>query len=261
MSSSQSFAKSLAFAVCAWLAFAPSARAELQLSLRAGRVTIVAKDATLRQILTEWARVGKTTVINVERVPGGPLTLELRDVPEGEALDILLRNLSGYMAAPRTSPVAEGSIYSAIAVMPTVAPPVSRTASASSSAPAPFTPPSPFVQNDDEENAAAQLRNGGTPQQRPPTFTTFPNAQPNLPGNVPRPALPVVRPGVVSQPVNNPNDFPPPPVAPSFPTAPAPVQGGQTPGAIGVSTPGMIAPAPATSQPGQIPQPQRPPGD
>ena len=261
MPRSQWFAKSLAFAACAWLAYAPAARAEVQLSLRAGRVTIVAKDATLRQILTEWARVGKTTVVNVEKVPGGPLTLELRDVPESEALDVLLRSLSGYMTAPRTSPVADGSIYAAIAVMPTVAAPVSRTAAASP-APAPFTPPSPFVQNDDEENAAAQLRNGGTPQQRPPTFTTFPNVQTAQPGTVQqRPALPVVRPGIVAQPVNNANDFPPPPVAPPFSNAPASPQGGQTPGAIGVSTPGMIAPAPAASQPGQIPQPQRPPGD
>jgi hypothetical protein len=260
MPRSQWFAKSLAFAACAWLAYAPAARAEVQLSLRGGRVTIVAKDATLRQILAEWARVGKTTVVNLERVPGGPLTLELRDVPESEALDVLLRSLSGYMTAPRTSPVADGSIYSAIAVMPTVAAPVSRTASASP-APAPFTPPSPFVQNDDEENAAAQLRNGGAPQQRPPTFTTFPNVQTAQPGNVPRPALPVVRPGIVAQPVNNSNDFPPPPVAPPFSNAPASPQGGQTPGAIGVSAPGMIAPAPATSQPGQIPPPQRSPGD
>lgn len=252
--------KSLAFAACAWLAFATAARAEVQFSLHDGRVTIVAKDATLRQILTEWARVGKTTVVNLERVPGGPLTLELRDVPESEALDVLLRSLSGYMAAPRTTPVADGSIYSAIAVMPSVAAPVSRTASTSQT-PAPFTPPSPFVQNDDEENAAAQLRNGGAPQQRPPTFTTFPNVQTAQPGNVPRPALPVVRPGVIAQPVNNPNEFPPSPVPP-FANAPAPPpQGGSTPGAIGVAAPGMIVPGPQTPQPGQIPQPQRPPGD
>src|SRR5215471_14521327 len=214
----QWFAKSLAFAVCAWLAFAPSARAELQLSLRAGRVTIVAKDATLRQILTEWARVGRTTVVNVERVPGGPVTLELRDVPEGEALDILLRNLSGYMAAPRTTPIANASVYASIAVMPTVAPPVSRSASASPT-PAPFTPPTPFTQNDDEENAAAQLRNGVAQPPRVPTFTAFPGAptaQPQTGNVVQRPVLPVVRPGVVpAQPVNNPNEFPPP-VAPPF---------------------------------------------
>src|SRR5215470_6773506 len=119
------------------VAMAPAASADVQLSIHDGRVTIVAKDATVRQILTEWARVGRTKIINVERIPGGPLTLELKDVPEMEALEVLLRTLSGYMAAPRMTPVADGSIYSAIAVMPSVAAPVSRAASASP-APAPF---------------------------------------------------------------------------------------------------------------------------
>ena len=50
----------------------------------------MAKDATVRQILAEWARVGQTKIVNVERIPGGPLTLELNNVPEAQALDILL---------------------------------------------------------------------------------------------------------------------------------------------------------------------------
>jgi hypothetical protein len=41
------------------------------LSIHDGRVSIVAKDATVRQILTEWARVGRTKIVNVERIPGG----------------------------------------------------------------------------------------------------------------------------------------------------------------------------------------------
>ena len=56
-----------------------------------GRVSLVAKDATVRQILAEWARVGQTKIVNVERVPGGPVTLELTNVPEAQALDVLLR--------------------------------------------------------------------------------------------------------------------------------------------------------------------------
>ena len=46
----------------------------------------------------EWAKVGETKVVNAE-MPGGPVTLELVDVPEKEALDILLRT-----AAWDTSP-------------------------------------------------------------------------------------------------------------------------------------------------------------
>src|SRR5580765_4452320 len=82
---------------------ASAASADVQLTIQNGRVTLVAKDATVRQILSEWARVGQTKIVNVERIPGGPVTLELRDVPELEALDVLLRTLSGYMAAPRVS--------------------------------------------------------------------------------------------------------------------------------------------------------------
>ena len=99
----------LAFSVC--LAMSAPASAEVRLVLNSGRVSIVAKDATVRQILNEWARVGQTKVVNVERIPGGPLTLELTDVPEGQALDVLLKQVSGYMAAPRASAVAALSIF------------------------------------------------------------------------------------------------------------------------------------------------------
>jgi hypothetical protein len=254
-------ARSLSFttavsAVCVWLTLAPAAHADVQLSLSNGRVTLVAKDATLRQILTEWARVGKLKIVNLERIPGGPLTLELRDVPEGEALDILLRSLSGYIVAPRATQVADASVYDSISVMPTIATPAARTAAAAPP-PAPFTPPSAFLPNADDDQNGPQIA-------RPPVFAPGQQVpQPGAPVAV-RPVLPVVRPGVVpAQPNNNPNDFQQPPTAAPFPFPNPPTfpAGGQAaPGAIGVSTPGMVAPAPA-SQPGQIPQPQRPPGD
>src|SRR5262252_3561199 len=109
------------FTLLALTAMAPVASADVQVSIHDGRVTIVAKDATLRQILTEWARVGQTKIVNVERVPGGPLTLELRDLPEDQALKILLRPISGFMTAPRTS-VATGSasVFDRIIVLPTL---------------------------------------------------------------------------------------------------------------------------------------------
>ena len=253
MSSSLSFTRSLVLAACAWFAFAPAARADVQITVRNGRVTLVAKDATLRQILAEWARVGKMKVVNLERVPGGPLTLELRDVPEGEALDILLRSLSGYIAAPRTAVVTDASVYDSISVIPTIAAaPATRSGAP---APAPFTPPGAFMPNDDDQN--------GQPVVRPPVFAPFPGQAPQ-PGNpnVARPVLPVVRPGIVPpQPNINPNEIPTPqvPTPPPFQNAPSASPGSQgTPGPIGVSAPGMIAPA---AQPGQVPQPQRPPGD
>ena len=60
---------------------ASTAFAEVKVSMQDGRVSIVAKDATLRQIMTEWARVGQTKIVNVERIPGGPMTIELTNMP------------------------------------------------------------------------------------------------------------------------------------------------------------------------------------
>src|SRR5512142_1819437 len=84
---------------------AATVSADVQLSIADGRVSLVAKDATVRQILAEWARVGQTRIVNGERVPGGPITIELHDVSEARALDTILRTVSGYMAAPRESPI------------------------------------------------------------------------------------------------------------------------------------------------------------
>src|SRR5437773_353951 len=100
-----------AMGAAAWLLAGSVASAEVQLSLQDGRVTLVAKDATVRQILTEWARIGQTTIVNVDRIPGGPVTLELSNVPEQQALDVLLRSLSGYLAAPRPAAAANLSRF------------------------------------------------------------------------------------------------------------------------------------------------------
>jgi hypothetical protein len=249
----------LALVVCACLAVVPAARAEVQLSIRNGRVTIVAKDATVRQILAEWARVGKTKIVNAVRIPGGPITLELKDVTEQDALDVLLRTLSGYITAPRALLAADVSMYDSIAVMPTVATAAPRT-SGPSSGPAPFSPPPAFNANDDEQDNApvpGPVRPGGAAPQpgRPPIFSTFPAPQTGNPAGNARPMLPVVRPGNVGQPQQNNNPEPlQQPVAPP-PAAPSASPGGF----VGTSAPGMLPPA--ASQPGQIVQPQRPPGE
>ena len=55
----------------------------VQLTIRGGRVWLTADGATAAEILTEWARVGQTAIANGERVPSGPLTLQLDGVPDG----------------------------------------------------------------------------------------------------------------------------------------------------------------------------------
>ena len=98
---------------------APAAAADLQLSLRNGRVTLVARDVTVREILAEWARVGQTTIVNGETLAGGPIALEFVDVPERAVLDVLLRSAGGYVAATRPSPVEAASMYDRVIVMAT----------------------------------------------------------------------------------------------------------------------------------------------
>src|SRR4029079_16720256 len=105
------------------LALGSQAFADVRITMREGRVSLSAKDATVRQILTEWARVGRTQIVNVERIAGGPITIEFTNVPEAEALDMLLRSLSGYMVAPRAVAIADASNFDRIIVMPTSASP------------------------------------------------------------------------------------------------------------------------------------------
>src|SRR5688572_2038423 len=145
---------------------ASAASAQVQLSLRDGRVTVVATNATVRQILAEWARVGQTTIVNVERIPGGPLTLQLTNMSEQEALDFLLRSVTGYLAAPRPMAVAGLSRYDRILVLPTVAtarPP----ASAAPAAPVFQQPPvQPRIDDDEDRPSVVQPPRG-------PLFPTF----------------------------------------------------------------------------------------
>ncbi len=251
--------KLLTFTAAACLLASSTALADVQVSMHDGLVSVVARDATVRQILTEWARVGQTRVVNVEKIPGGPITLELVNVPEDQALDILLRSVSGYMAAPRTMKAANLSRFDRVVVMPTSAAPRAPVAAAPQQAPmfpqapsqfgqAPFAQPPNFGQiaDDDQDNDRAGT-NPAVPNPRAPVFNTFP--QPQIVN--PQTGLPVNIPPIPQFPQQQPSATPQQPSAtPSSPFG-------------GVSVPGMMVPAPQ-QQPGQIgapvqmPNPQQP---
>jgi hypothetical protein len=97
----------------------PAAAQSISLTMRDGRVTLITQNATPAAILAEWARLGQVRIVDGERVPGAPLTLRLEDVPEREALDIVLRGAAGYVAAPRAQQVATLSRFDRVMVMPT----------------------------------------------------------------------------------------------------------------------------------------------
>jgi hypothetical protein len=206
------------------------ADAQVRVTMADGHVTLSAKNATVPQILAEWARVGQTRIVNAERLTGAPLSIELNDMPEAQALDIVLRNAGGYLLAPR--PVADraASMFDRILVVPP------------SSAPrAAVAPPTPTFQP-----RANQMPFDGDdpPDPARAPVTRFPqNGQPGAP--------PVaVPPGDTQQaPVSSAVPFAPQGVARPGMMMPAPSPG---PGP-GTPTPGMNMPQ---NQPGNVRQPQ-----
>ena len=119
-----------------------AAAGTVTLTIRDGRVTLVARDATVRQVLTEWAKVGQTRIVNLEKVPGGPVSIDLTDVPESQALRVVLRSIGGFMAAPRAVPNATLSRFDRIVIMPVIA----TAAAPTSSVTTPQRPGSQFPQ-------------------------------------------------------------------------------------------------------------------
>jgi hypothetical protein len=193
---------------------------ELRLSIANGRVTLVAQDVTLKQILDEWARVGQTTVVGAERLVASVVTLELHDVPETRALETLLRTASGYIAKPRTTAAVMGaSTYDRILIMPPSRPP------AVSATPQPFNRPQPqivmpnvVVDDDGEPNPPSPIMPPGSVPQQFNQGTMQPGVQMQQPGMQmqqpgmqpgPQPVLTSPRPGMLPPPAPTvPGQFP-----------------------------------------------------
>jgi hypothetical protein len=209
---------------------------ELVLTFKDGRVTLKATDASLRQILNEWARLGQTRMTGLEKLTGSPLTLELVDVPEKQALEILLRSVAGYIAAPRAV-MASASVsrFDRLALLPTS---IASAAPVAAARPAAFVPPPPTPFPD-----PTQLANEEPDQNDAPTPPGIPVFSPNgEPVNTLGPGGPGTQPISLGpnpiRPYQSPNDPNTPP--------PAPVNG-----------PEVQAPAPlVTARPGVIPLPQ-----
>jgi len=232
--------KALSF-VCAFSIVALMARpaaAEVRVTIDpGGRVTVSAVNATVGQILAEWARVGQTKIVNPERAGGGVLTIELTNVPEVEAIEIILRSAGGYVLAPRRAEMANASLYDRILILPQSSPAsAARPAAATLPQPRQGVPPRPFVppppgqiagpqpaqdDNDDPDRPAGTA----IPAVRPPVFNTFPQAAPQR------------------------TDPPAPPAPTSNVTMP-----------VGVAVPGMVVPTPQPAgQPAGAAQPSQQP--
>jgi hypothetical protein len=234
---------------CAALAHA-QAPPPLRLQISDGLVTLHADNVPVRTILAEWSRLGGAQIIGGDRVTGTPLTLELERVPERQALDIVLRGVSGYMLAAREAGAAGASMYDRIMILPTSAAPRNPAAVAA----APMLPGAPGGivrpviprQVDDSAENEADIVNqnpDGVPLGRP-VIGPIGVPRPGMPG-----AMPVAAPVFMPPITINPNDD-----QPQLPTQPPPGM---------VPTPGnpFGLPAGSSSRPGVItPVPQAPPG-
>jgi hypothetical protein len=162
------------------LAAAPAAAQQLTLEFNQGLVTVDAASVPVRTILNEWAKRGGTKVVGSERISGAPLTLKLVDVPEAKALEVILRSVAGYMAAPRST--GQGaSIYDRILVMATSSTPPPANNARPPSNPNAMAGTQRFVpprqQQADEEEKEEEDPN----PPNPPVFT-FPGAPNSQPG-------------------------------------------------------------------------------
>ena len=198
---------------------AQTAAPGVSLVIRDGKVTLKAEQASLRQILAEWERQGQVKVVGADKLAGAPVTLNLVDVPEKQALEIVMRGVPGFMAIDRVAQAeapAGPSRYDRLVVMARASTPVPAAATAAATSPSrgmpsPAQPPAGFQQTmpepmpqafappagDDGMVAAGPDRNdvdqfqqqqGEPPMPDAPVASPYPNAFPGSPyvggGNV-----------------------------------------------------------------------------
>jgi hypothetical protein len=246
--SSKSLAAVLALVLFAVLA-TPAGAQGLRLRFHDGLVTLTAQNTPLRTILAEWARLGGTTVVNAERVTSGPLTLELNAVPEAQALAVLLRNVSGYMAATRAAGTPGASVYDRILILPTSSaprnPPPGPAGRVGGAFPRAVAPPPPPVQPDPEETPEPEPE----PEEEVPADDDVAPVSPRLPmvGGARGQPFPLPRPNVQPDPDIEPAEEPQP--EPEEEVQPQPGNPFGIPTGA-TSRPGVVTPAPRTPRTG-----------
>lgn len=174
---------SVASLACLMAAGVQAQTPNLQLTMKDGRVTIVARDVALRDLLAEWSRVGQTRIVNADKLLGPRLTLQLADITERDALDIVLRTAAGYIAAPRPVDRPGTSVYDRITILASSRPPAFTAAAM----PAPPVVNVPVANDDNDDTSMAGARPDAEPTvgQRQ-AVTPLHSLQPQLEGAQPR---------------------------------------------------------------------------
>jgi hypothetical protein len=246
------------------LAVRPSSAQTLTLQLQDGRATLIARDVTLRQILERWAAVGGTTIVNADKLPAVPVTLQFENVPERTVLDALLRDAGGYILGQRRDASMAVSSIDRILIVPARpggAPPVAgaprTTASRQPSTPVrsqvPLEEPEPEPAIEPEQIAEAV----DTPPAAASSSMTTSSVTTNVPRTPASSIPPVVR-----------EFLPPSPPTPTRPgsaavTATPAATPGAPQGTAITDRPGVVTPTPQpvyeVRQPGPLPPEALPP--
>ncbi|MFN8058818.1 MAG: hypothetical protein U0Q12_06590 [Vicinamibacterales bacterium] len=233
------------FATCLITVAVAHADERVKVSIHDGRVTLQATQASLREILAEWARVGQVRVVNAERLAGPPLTLQLLDVPEKRALDTLLRSAAGYLVAPRAVLAADASVYDRLIIL--------TTSTASGAAPTvaamPNRPPAAYPQ---------PMLNPSVPEPEPVVADDPPPpVDPNFAERPPETQFDYANPQTLQQfRQNQQGETAPAPAPMFFPnSATGNPQGGQAAPTVPTAAPSA---GQTTTRPGQIVQPATP---
>ena len=110
----------IGLAITAAMAVPSSASAAVRLAIDDGRIWLTADHATVADILAEWARVGSTQMMNAERLTTPLLTLDLRGVPELDALEVIMRAAGGFVTVSRIGGVdaTHLSRFSRVVIVP-----------------------------------------------------------------------------------------------------------------------------------------------
>lgn len=202
---------------------AQAATRQLEVSFNNGKVTVIAENVTLREILSEWGRKGGSRIVNADKLGGSPVPYtEFRDMPEASVLRSLLRDVPGYGAAPRVAPSADASAFDAVFILATRTVPVS---SASAAPMASQIQAAPRFDSPPQIQPAPRVIGGSVDQEIPPVRPVAGDLPPTTPGAT-QPTNPNIRtspggmvtstiPGVVIPGAPPPGTTPPNPANPT----------------------------------------------
>ena len=117
MMTTRTAARTLLVAAAVLAAASPAVGQTPEVSFRAGRVTVTARDTPLAAILDAWERQGGSRFVDPGRLANRSISVHMVEVPEREALRVLLRSAAGYVAVPRTNRQPGASAFDRIFIM------------------------------------------------------------------------------------------------------------------------------------------------